>query len=127
MTEVIQDGFTDLNDGCPGQSKIVATNANTFAVIDLIKRNTRLTVKILLIVLAYFGFSSLDFYSAVKTCTQSAPIACLKNKKATSIKIPIFFIKKCQNCNKTRISELFTVDGINLSLRDASIKSSGCA
>ena len=49
-----QDAFTNLKDGVrPGQPKTVVTNANIAAVAGLIKRDARLSVKILLIVLAY--------------------------------------------------------------------------
>ena len=43
-----QDDFTNLKDGSrPGHSKIVVTNANIAAVAGLIKRDARLTVKII--------------------------------------------------------------------------------
>ena len=40
------DGFTNLKDGSrPGQLKTVITNANTAALLGLIKRDANFTVK----------------------------------------------------------------------------------
>ena len=50
-----QDAFTNFQDGSlPDQPKTVVSNANIAAVAGLIKRDARLSAKILLIVLAYY-------------------------------------------------------------------------
>ena len=46
-----------------------------------------------------------------KVCARCTPIVLLKKKKTTRMKMPIYSSKKLQNCNKSRISELLTVDG----------------
>ena len=53
--KIFQCGSTNLKDGSrPVQPKTMVTNANIAAVACLINRDIKLTVKVLLIVLAYY-------------------------------------------------------------------------
>ena len=94
-----QDGFTShKDDSRPGQPKTVVTNANIAAVAGLIKRDTRLTVKN---ITHMVGISSGSAYKILTQqlklrteCAPCAPIAWPTNKKATCMKMPIFFFIK---------------------------------
>ena len=96
-----QDGFTNFKDGFhPGHPKTIVTNVNTASVVGLID----LQWKLLLIVLTYHKILTQPL-KLRKVCARCDPIAWLKNKKVTSMKMPIFK-KKCQIGDKSRKSEL---------------------
>ena len=105
-----QDGFNNLKDDSrPGQPKTVITNANIAAVAGLIKQDSRLPVKN---IAHSVGISSGTAHKILtqqlkhrKVCTRCAP-----NRKDTCMKMPIYFSKKCLNCDNSRLSDLLTVD-----------------
>ena len=77
----------------------------------LIKRDSRFTVTYNAHNVGISSWSAQKIFTQqlkLEVCALCAPIACLKNKNASRMRMPSFLMP---NCDKSRISELLTDDG----------------
>ena len=129
-----QDGFTNLDDGShPGQPRIAVNNAYITAVVGLIKRVARLTVKNIAHSVGTLSGSAQNFLTLqlkLRTVCAWCPLSLDYRTKGYSYEMVIFVkksVKTITNLEYQNNLQLMEPGYINLSPRDAPMISSGCA